>query len=134
MTADTPPHRWVLPVPYDRPPLSLNDRKHWAKANPHRQALRRAGALLARSAGIPRGLPHIHTRLHYIPSDNRRRDEDNLIATAKPLWDGLVDAGIVHDDNSQYMTKYMPRIHPGNKNYVGPRLQLAVWTEDTTAP
>ena len=123
---------WLLPVPYDRPPLSLNDRTHWAKANPHRQALRRAGALLSRSTGIPRNLPHIHTRLHYVPADNRRRDEDNLIATAKPLWDGLVDAGIVQDDNSRYMTKYMPRIHPGDKHHDGPRLWLAVWTEDNT--
>lgn len=125
---------WVLPVPYTRPPLSLNDRGHWSKGNTDRQALRRAGALLARSKGIPRGLPHIHTRLHYTPPDNRRRDEDNLIATAKPLWDGLVDAGIVQDDNSQFMTKYMPRIHPGDKHHDGPRLRLLVWTEDTTAP
>lgn len=132
MTTDRPTRMWVLPVPYDRPPLSLNDRGHWAKGNSHRQALRRAGALLARSKGIPRNLPHIHTRLHYTPTDNRRRDEDNIIATAKPLWDGLVDAGVVPDDNSRYMTKYMPRIHPGAKNHHGPRLRLAVWTEDNT--
>lgn len=131
MTAE---HRWVLPLPYDRPPLSLNDRGHWSKGNADRQGLRRAGAFLARSKRVPRGLDHIHTRLHYVPPDNRRRDEDNLISTAKPCWDGLIDAGIVKDDNSRYMTKYMPKIHPGSKHHDGPRLWLEIWIEEHTTP
>jgi Holliday junction resolvase RusA-like endonuclease len=31
--------------------------------------------------------------------DNRRRDLDNLIASVKPLLDGLVDAGLIVDDS-----------------------------------
>ncbi|MGP9760216.1 hypothetical protein [Corynebacterium sp. AOP12-C2-36] len=103
---------WTMPLSYDKPPLSLNDRGHWSKFEPHRYGLRAEAHKRARSMKIPRDLEHITTRLHYVAPDGRRRDEDNLLATAKPLWDGLVDAGIVADDTSEYMTKLMPRIHP----------------------
>ncbi|WP_162786781.1 hypothetical protein [Janibacter anophelis] len=41
----------------------------------------------------------------YEPPDRRRRDEDNLFATLKPLADGLVDAGVVADDTPDLMRK-----------------------------
>lgn len=128
--------RWSIPLPYPSPPLSLNKGQgHWAKTSGIKATLRRDAARLARSAKIGHHA-HIHTRLHWTPPDNRRRDEDNIILTAKPLWDGLVDAGVVVDDTSTYMTKLMPRIHPGKKNMNGePRLWLDVWTtEDTEEP
>lgn len=121
-----PARRWRLVLPYDKPPLNLNQRGHWAKTNPERRDLRALGRLLARQQRIPH-LPHIHTRLVWRPPDNRRRDEDNIVLTAKPLWDGIVDAGVVDDDTSTYMTKYMPRILQGDKT-PGPRVWLEIWT------
>lgn len=121
-----PARRWRLVLPYDKPPLNLNQRGHWAKTNPERRDLRALGRLLARQQRIPH-LPHIHTRLVWRPPDNRRRDEDNIVLTAKPLWDGIVDAGVVNDDTSTYMTKYMPRILQGDKT-PGPRVWLEIWT------
>lgn len=120
--------RWRLVLPYDRPPLTLNQRGHWAKYNQPRANLRQLGCALARQQRIPH-LPHIHTRLVWRPPDNRIRDEDNIILTAKPLWDGLVDAGVVDGDHSRYMTKYMPTITTGDKT-PGPRMWLDVWTQD----
>lgn len=120
--------QWRLVLPYDKPPLTLNQRGHWAKYNGPRADLRQLGLLLARQQRIPH-LTHIHTRLAWRPPDNRRRDEDNIILTAKPLWDGLVDAGVVDDDTSVYMTKYMPMILTGDRT-LGPRLWLDVWTQD----
>lgn len=103
---------WTMPLSYAKPPLSLNDRGHWSKSEPARYGLRMEAFKRARSMKLPVHLDHIVTRLHYIAPDNRRRDEDNLLATAKPLWDGLVDAKVVADDTSEFMTKLMPKIHP----------------------
>lgn len=125
---------WNLPLSFTRPPLSLNDRGHWAKKAAAVAAVRKEAAYRAR-ATVPRNLGHITTRLHYLPPDNRRRDEDNLVATAKACWDGLVDAGIVPDDTSEYMTKIMPRIHHHEKGEK-PRMWLEITTtgsEDTSA-
>lgn len=122
---------WRIPLTDRKPPLNLNDRGHWAKAAPIKARLREEARWQARSAGIPRGVPHIHTRLYYRAPDRRHRDEDNIIATAKPLWDGLVDAGIVADDTSAYMTKYMPRILPPEKGKP-PAMWLDVWIPEET--
>ena len=119
--------QWQLILPYERPPLTLNQRGHWSAHDPNRKALRLLGRSLARQHRIPHQT-HIHARLVWRPPDNRRRDEDNIILTAKPLWDGLVDARVVDDDTSRYMTKYMPLILRGDPS-PGPRLWLDVWTE-----
>ncbi|MGP9619862.1 hypothetical protein [Corynebacterium sp. AOP34-BR1-29] len=119
---------WTMPLSYDKPPLTLNQRGHWAKTDAHRKALRAWAKVAARRIGVPTGLGHITTRLHYRAPDRRRRDEDNLIATAKPLWDGLVDAGIVPDDTSAYMTKLMPKIWPPSPE--GPALWLTITIGD----
>lgn len=121
---EPPMTEWTLNLTYRKPPLTLNQRGCWAKHDPHRKALRHQAAQLAQAARIPKNLTHITTRLHYRAPDRIRRDEDNLIATAKPLWDGLVDAGIVPDDTSQYMTKLMPIIHPPDGT--GPALWLTI--------
>lgn len=110
-----------------RPPLTLNQRGSWRTHDGARKALRREAAVRARSLNIPH-CDHITTRLHYRAPDRRRRDEDNLIATAKPLWDGLVDAGVVDDDTSEFMTKLMPEIHPPTTD--GPALWLDIDTDD----
>lgn len=120
--------RWRISLPDDRPPLNLNQRQHWAAKGTTTRRLRALAARQAKLQGIPH-LDHLHTRLVWIPPDRRRRDEDNIVATAKPLWDGLVDAGVVDDDTSVYMTKYMPRIAAPDK-HAETRVYLQIWTED----
>lgn len=103
---------WTLDLPYDRPPLSLNDR---GQSRGARQARSRIAAevkaavkLLARHIGPQEA---IHVRLHWQPKDRRRRDPDNQVATLKPCIDGLVAAGVVPDDCPPYVDWSAPRIH-----------------------
>lgn len=74
--------------------------------------IRRITAAKAKELGIPRNQAHVSTQLVWLTPDKRRRDEDNIVATAKAAWDGLVDYGIVPDDTPDYMTKLMPAIIP----------------------
>lgn len=66
-------------------------------------------ALLARKAKVP-SLKRISVELHYCPRDKRRRDPLNLVALLKPIEDGLVDAGVIPDDNPVYLEPLMPKI------------------------
>jgi crossover junction endodeoxyribonuclease RusA len=116
-----------MPLTATKPPLTLNQRGSWRVHDGDRKALRREAAARAISMKIPPS-GHITTRLNYRAPDRRRRDEDNLIATAKPLWDGLVDASVVPDDTSEFMTKLMPKIHPPTAE--GPALWLDIDTDE----
>ena len=106
--------RWTLKLPYQKPPLNMNQRLHWAKKARLTKNVRSSAYFLARSQRIP-AYRHIKVQLHYVPRDNRRRDPSNLIATQKPLVDGLVTAGVVPDDTPKYVTEAMPKIHPADK-------------------
>ena len=106
---------YPLTLPYDKPPLSLNDRGQTPGARAARSAvaarIKADVAALARAAHIgPQEA--IHVRLNYRPKDRRRRDSDNLVATLKPCIDGLVAAGIVPDDCAPFVDWSAPRIHP----------------------
>ena len=89
--------QWDIRLPYVKPPLSLNDREHWAPRAKRVKEVRTASALLARQAGIPR-LESARVRLVWLVSDRRKRDRENIVATLKPAIDGLVDAGVIEDD------------------------------------
>ncbi|MGM5068144.1 hypothetical protein EU244_025135 [Rhodococcus qingshengii] len=108
-----------LELPHSRPPLSMNDRgmsKGAAMAKAQTvKGIRETACTLAKSNGLPKGLDYVVCELHYRPRDNRRRDTDNLTATAKPLYDGLIDYGLVPDDIPRHMAKREPVIHPAVK-------------------
>ena len=55
-------------------------------------------------------LERIEVRLVWFVNTRRRRDDENIVATLKPLCDGLVDAEVVPDDTREYMVKHMPEI------------------------
>ncbi|KKK62984.1 hypothetical protein LCGC14_2998840, partial [marine sediment metagenome] len=46
--------------------------------------------------------PVLATTTFYV-TDRRRRDMNNLDASLKALWDGIVDAGILADDSSEHL-------------------------------
>lgn len=89
--------QWDIKLPWKRPPLSWNDREHWAPRAKKVKEVRTTAALLARQAGIPK-LETARVRLLWLVSDRRRRDRENIGATLKPAVDGLVDAGVIEDD------------------------------------
>jgi hypothetical protein len=104
MTVPTAAQTWTIDLPYDTPPLSLNDRMHHMVAYRLKKQLKADGRVLALSAKLPRGLDRVHIILHWQPPDRRHRDSDNPTATLKPLIDGLVAYGLVVDDNSAHVT------------------------------
>lgn len=111
-----------LDLPWDRPPLTANQRMHWAaKANITR-AVRGTGYVLARNAKAPT-TTRLTVTLHYQPRDHRRRDRHNLWPTVKALVDGLVDAGLVPDDDTDHVSTPEPVIHPPNGS------KAAMWLE-----
>lgn len=97
----------LMPWP-KKPPLNLNRRAHWSEI----ATVRQTAAWMAKTKKLPQGLPHVWVELIYRAPDRRRRDEDNLVATLKPVCDGLVDHGLVQDDHTGLMTKFMPTILP----------------------
>jgi crossover junction endodeoxyribonuclease RusA len=142
----------TLVLPYERAPLNLNDSgatmgAKFARAKKIRD-LRNAVVTLARAQSLPRGLPHAAVALHYRPPNRRGRDEDNLVATAKPIYDALTEGrpaavskksgrpvparigyGLVHDDVPAYMAKPTPQLHDPVKGEPGRLWVVIEWAD-----
>lgn len=114
--------RFCIPLPWTRPPLSMNDRMHFQQKASLSSRVRSTSAALGKSGDLSRltrPCGRVAVTLHYQQPDRRRRDEDNLVATSKPCCDGLVDAGLVSDDTQDIMPKGMPILHPPVKGEKG---------------
>lgn len=108
----------TIPLPWLTPPLSANQRMHWAAKARTTREVRQTACLLARKA--PR-TDRLVVTLHYRPRVKRRRDTVNLGPLVKVLVDGLIDAGIAPDDDHEHVSTPEPVIHqPG---------QPAMWLE-----
>lgn len=86
---------------FDLPPkeCSPNWRGHWAKRAAAARSYRWNVRLTCLSQCKRRqALRSARVLLTFVVPDNRRRDEDNLLASFKPGIDGMVDAGIFEDD------------------------------------
>ncbi|MCI2421490.1 hypothetical protein MOQ72_29055 [Saccharopolyspora sp. K220] len=110
----TAPTTYRLVLPYLRPPLTANQRQHWARKAKLTRAVRHTTATLARAERIP-PLGRCTVSLVWTVTNRRRRDADNLVPTLKACADGLVDAEIVADDVPELMTKQMPEIVLGER-------------------
>lgn len=117
---------YELDLPWTSPPLSLNHRRHWRAHARKAAELRETAHVLAKKHRLHIGgpYPHVEVTLHYVPRDRRTRDSENPIPTLKACCDGLVDAGVVEDDDPTHMTKHMPVIH--DPSGLNARLWLAV--------
>ena len=94
--------------------LNLNDGGHWAPRAARVKAWREATYWHAKAARILEQPPsHVQVTLPVV--SNRRRDPNNWSPTVKAIVDGLVDAGVFVDDNSQWVTDQLPILDPGTK-------------------
>ena len=101
--------------------LSPNARPHWAaKARAVRQ-YREAAYLLALAEQPARPMRRARVTATFFFRDKRRRDGDNLLASLKPAFDGLADAGIVADDSAMIHMPVEQRVDRQN-----PRVEIAV--------
>lgn len=90
--------------------LTANQTMHFRKRGEIVKALRHTGWALARAAKIPHlERAHIFYVLHP-DTKTRRRDPGNWSPTAKALVDGIVDAGVLPDDNHKHLLGPDPRI------------------------
>ena len=127
--------RWEIEVPMvmtDRDgkprPWTLNDRPHWSKRRMNAARIKSDVAWRIKQAKIPM-LAHVTVQLHYAPGDARKRDADNLVASAKPAVDAIVGL-VVKDDTPEFVTHLMPVIHPGSRRTCGVR---RLWLEITAS-
>lgn len=82
--------------------LSLNDRRHWGATAPKRRLIRQLAAQIARVGRAPH-LERARIQVEIVFPDRRRRDTHNYMATIKPLVDGLIDAGLLPDDDAEHL-------------------------------
>ena len=65
----------------------------------------------------------VRADFHY--TKKRRRDTDNLMYSLKSIYDGIIDAGVVLDDTSEYMKREEPRIYD-NSRKITPMVVLEI--------
>jgi crossover junction endodeoxyribonuclease RusA len=116
---------WRIDLPYSKPPLSMNQRLHYAAHARIKAQVRADTAVLVRAAGVP-PLRAISIDLHYVPRDRRRRDPLNLVATLKCVEDGVVDAGVIPDDTPDYLLPTMPTIDKHDPSDLKRRLYVVI--------
>lgn len=126
----------IVPLPYRRPPLTLNDRPHWAVKGRITKQVRTDAWTLARALKIPK-MQAVITELVWFKGDNRRADAVNISATLKPLEDGLVDAGVLPDDSADRILSsresvILKRDDPYPER--GPRMELRIQDASALAP
>lgn len=106
---------WTVDLPsYTSPPLTLNQRLHWAKRQPIARVLADVVGWQIRAGLLPKFNPPVELALHWRPATKRSRDADNPIPTWKVCCDVFVRAGLLPDDTHDVVT---PRvvIHPAAK-------------------
>ena len=107
-------------LPWMPKALNPNQRGHWSVKSKAAKAYRRTCHLLTLEAGL-RGVDwegDIHLWIDYFPPDRRHRDQDNMIASCKALFDGLADALRVNDKRF--------RLHPYVKEEIGGMVKVRI--------
>lgn len=105
---------WTLEYFMEKNPLPANGsrgqsagarqaRSRWVKT------IRNRTIAKVEEAGIP-PLELCQVRLTWFVTTKRTRDVDNLAALEKPMFDGLVRAGVVADDKPELMRKHRAEI------------------------
>lgn len=91
--------------------ITANQRLYWAQRARRTRQWREVTALKARERAIPK-LDRCWVVAELRFSDKRRRDPANWAPTAKACVDGLVDAGVVEDDDHTRVVGPDMRIGP----------------------
>lgn len=111
-----------LALPAEINLINANDRMHPARRAGFIKAIRQAAWAMARHHKIP-ALQSAHIFYVVHPdTKERRRDPGNWSPSVKAAVDGLVDAGVLPDDNKDHLLGPDPRIgHPVKGS------QLVLW-------
>lgn len=110
-----PPHWFIvmaIPDTVKRSLLNANERTHWRRRSELSREWRERTCWLAKAVGIPR-LQRASVVIYIAFGDKRRRDVGNYQPTAKAIVDGLVDAGVLPDDDDTHLVGPDLRCAPG---------------------
>lgn len=109
------PRVWRIRFDWPKPPLSNNDRHHWAVKAGIKSAIRDEVKIRVRAAKVP-NLPFCELRLIWHVGTRHHRDPINLTDLFKTMQDALTrsgkgaTAGILPDDTPEYVDTLMPTI------------------------
>lgn len=106
---------WAITLQPGTQLLNANQRLHYHTQAARTAWLREQTGWLARQQQIP---PISRARIvcELLPPDNRRRDPANWAPTAKAMTDGLVDAGVLPDDDHTHLAgPYMELTPPAQR-------------------
>lgn len=119
------PQSWRLALPAKTKLVNANQTLHFRRKAELVKVIRNAAWAVARHSNIPTlQRAHIYFVIH--PDDKiQRRDPGNWAPSAKAAVDGLVDAGILPDDDSTRLIGPDPRIGDPVKGS-----QLVLWITD----
>ena len=67
--------------------------------------------------------PRVAVQVKFFYEVNRRRDPDNATGSLKAAYDGIVDSGLVPDDDSKHMRRGEPEF---NIDAESPRVELTI--------
>lgn len=106
--------------------INANHRTHWrakAKKTAHWREVGHVAGMAALRNGLLVPMERAHLTAWFSWPDARRRDVGNLAPTIKGLVDGLVDAGVLPDDDDKHLLGPDLRRDP-EKRAVGIRLEF----------
>jgi hypothetical protein len=125
------PPSWRLELPAGMYLLNANQNLHFRRKAEHVKVIRNAAATLARHSKLP-ALQRAHVFYVVHPGLKvTRRDPGNWAPSAKAAVDGLVDAGVLPDDDSTRLLGPDPRIGAPQAK---PQLVLIVTDLDAMDP
>lgn len=94
LTLDIPKQWW----------MTSNSRLYWADKATRTRNIRRLAALTARSQSVSAFPCRVRVTATIHGRTRTAFDPGNTEPTVKPILDGLVDAGVLVDDNHRYVT------------------------------
>ena len=95
--------RYTLTLPWPPKELHPNSRPHYmAKARATKQYRELVG-WEAKAQNIPALTAPVTAQCVFCVKTMRLRDLDNLLASMKAAWDGLVDAGVLPGDHAEVL-------------------------------
>jgi hypothetical protein len=104
------PAQYRIELPAGTDLLNANQRPHHRVKAALTKEIREAACVMTRHAKVPR-LERVHVLYVVHPTSiARRRDPGNWAPSAKAAVDGMVDAGVLEDDNSTRLLGPDPRL------------------------
>jgi crossover junction endodeoxyribonuclease RusA len=112
--------------------LSPNARVHWRTLAKAKREYKEGCGWIVRAGFVPvplgpgitytqsdvtRVTPPVTAQVTFV-CDARRRDPDNHMAMLKPLWDALVEMGVLEDDSHDKLKILTPKWELGEKKVI----------------